>query len=365
MADPHSRRAIQSRRNKKRKKRALVFGCIAAALLLGVVILWSTLQNHIVYTADGMKFDFAAADDIAVVPDTNAPEVPTDSSGFQPAAPADVSVDSNGLPPFGAGYIDALFVDIESFTVGQEAEVAETLLQKEVRSIVIDIKSDDGQLNYDSQTEYSKSAKLDTRTGKLETFIAECAARGIRVTGRISCFRDDTLPRNIRVTGIFTQENKLFEDASGMTWLDPYEADVRAYLVAVCAEAKALGVREILLDHFSFLGENPQDEIKFSAESDRILLLNELLASIRDKIGDEMILSAVIYPDVLGEGASEQKGQDLDTLISVCDRIWMHAADATGIDGLLSQARSHGEQLGDLLAVIIGERYKSAALYTE
>ena len=185
------------------------------------------------------------------------------------------------------------------------------------------------------------------------------------MTGRISCFRDDSLPRDERSTGIFTEDNKLFEDAAGMTWLDPYEADVRAYLAAVCAEAKALGVREILLDHFSFLGENPQDDIKFSAESDKILLLNELLASIRDKIGDETILSVVVYPDVLGEGASEAKGQDLTAFINVCDRVWVHAADTTGIESLLIQARSHGAQLGDMLAVIVGERYKSAMLYTE
>lgn len=367
MAQRQSRRDYARRREQKKKRRMRITLLVLAAFVLCAAAAYTVLQDYLVFTADGMRFVFPGEDERSEShASADIPELPAENrEGFYPRVSASVSVESNGLPPYGAGYIDALYLDLDSFTSDEVESVAAQLAIDEVRSIVVDIKRDDGRLNYDSDTAFSRTALLDTRDGKLEALLAQCRIRGIRVAGRISCFRDNTLPRKVRVTGIFTKDNELFEDAQAYTWLDPYEADVRAYLTEICAEASALGLREIILDHFSFLGENPDDTVRYSDDADKSGLLSGLLGELRSAVGEDMYLSVVIYPDVLGEGGSEQKGQNLDSLSAACDRLWIRCDTTAQAESYRVQAYAHSPQTADMLAVIDGRRYVSSALLEE
>lgn len=367
VAQRHNRRDYVRRRQQKKKRRKRAVLLMLAAFLICAAVFYTVLQDHLIFTADGMQFVFSQADGRDTGTNlSGAPGLPQEErDGFYPRTTASVSVESNDFPPYGAGYIDALYLDLDRFTADEIDALAAQLVIDEIDSVVVDIKCDDGRLNYDSDTVFSRTAALDARDGKLEAFLAQCSTRAIRVCGRIACFRDNALPRKTHGVGVLTKDGQLFEDAQGYTWLDPYEADVRAYLAEVCAEAAQLGFREIILDHYSFPGENPDDTIGFSDDADKSEVLSGLLDQLREAAGENMYISAVIYPDVLGEGGSESKGQDLDGFAAVCDRLWIRCSTTAQAESFRLQARAHSPQTEDMLGVIFGERYVSAALIEE
>ena len=364
---PHSRRAYDRRREEKKKKRTHTALIVLALVLVAGFALFLILQDHIQYTSEGIRFVLSGTE--AEKPQTGTtvalPDMPQSEprrEGFFPRTAGAVSVRSNGRPPYGAGYIDALFVEVEAFTVEEAEDYAASLAENGVRSIVVDIKNEYGRVNFTQQTVFSASAAaLD---GRLELFLSACAREGIRVTGRVCCFRDNDLPRRAREYAVI-KGNAVYEDDEGYTWLDPYSEAVRENLVELCALAAKLGIREILLDDYSFLGENAANGVRFSGEEDRVELLSALLSSIVSAVGDKVVVSCAVYPDVVGEGGSEEKGQSLSVFASVCGHLWIRAGEQDEIRGTYQRLRVQSQKYADMLAVIDGESYKSAVYYLE
>ncbi len=363
---PHSRRAYVRKREQKKKKRLYIAVVAAAALVILGFALVLILQDHLVFTAEGIRFVLASQEDAERAPQTAtvaAPEITAERpTGFFPRVSGAVSVHGNGRPPYGAGYIDARYVPVEDFSFEEAADYAALLAADGVRSVVVDIKNENGRVNFTQNTIFSASAAAFD--GRLTEFISQCTRLGIRVTGRICCFRDNDLPRRARENAVLSAEN-VYEDEDGFTWLDPYVPAVQENLVELCRLASALGVRELLLEDFSFLGEKPDADARFSDSADRTDTLNALLAAIRSAADPRTILSVVIYADVLAEGGSDSKGQNLTSLEAVCGHLWIRCADEEEILQHARFARMQSQKLLDMLSIIRDGQYKSASLYLE
>lgn len=363
---PNPRRAYVRRREQKRKKRAYIAILAAALIVLAGFVLFLILQDHLVFTAEGMRFVLSDEDKpkkTETAATVAAPDVTAGRpTGFFPRAEGAVSVRGNGRPPYGAGYIDAVYVSVEDFTCEEAAAYAAALYDDGVRSVVVDVKNESGRVNFTQKTIFSASAAaLD---GRLSEFISQCTYLGIRVTGRVCCFRDNDLPRRERDCAVL-RAGDVYEDEAGISWLDPYVPDVRENLVELCRQAAALGVRELLLDDFSFLGEKPDADAVFSGSDDRVESLNELLSAIRGAADAGTVLSVTVYADVLGEGGSDSKGQNLAALEAVCGHLWIRCADEEELLGHARFARLQSQKLLDMLAFIYEGRYASASLYLE
>lgn len=363
---PHSRRAYVRRREQKKKKRTYIAVLIAAALVVLGFALVLILQDHIVFTAEGMRFVLSPdekSDAPVKTATVAAPEITGERpSGFFPRVSGAVSVHGNGRPPYGAGYIDAVYVTIEDFTFEEAADYAAALYDDGVRSVVVDVKNENGRVNFTQNTIFSASAAaLD---GRLTEFISQCTRLGIRVTGRVCCFRDNDLPRRVPDNAVLSG-GAVYEDEAGYSWLDPYVVTVQENLVTLCKLASELGVRELLLDDFSFLGEKPDPDAHFSGDADRTETLNALLDAIRSAVDARTVLSVTVYSDVLREGGSDSKGQNLNALEAVCGHLWMRCADEEEILSHARFARLQSQKLLDMLSIICDGHYRSASMYLE
>lgn len=353
----HSRRDYIPKTAVKKKKStpAIVCVLIVFALIIAAAVI---VLNHIVYTPSGIELDFGRRE----VQKEEKPDVISDlprgqAAAFAPRVLGKVSVEAGELPGYAASAIDARYIDVSKISLKTLSDLPKELEENETLSIVIDIKGSGGRLNYDSQCSLSQDiAALDMSGGALETFISDCVSRGIRVCGRICCLQDDYMPGKRPELALTTASGQIYADQDGHTWLDPEEPEVVQYIADVCAEAGSLGLREIMLDCLTF----PPDVMEDGAEA-LCGQINALIEAAAAQRREKMYMSAVTYEDVLGEGANENRGQDLDKFVKCFDRVLLECSDTEQAKYIITDVRRN-QVLYDRLAFFIGERVVSASV---
>lgn len=349
----------------KKSARGIVCVLFVIAALIAAAL---TLRDHIVYTSSGIRFDFQKHDEdeasASALSDSPAPLPEAQAAAFSPRTVGKISVEYGELPAYGPAPIDALYIDVSSMSLQTLAGLPAELVKKKVTSVVIDMKSEGGRLNYDSECALTGEINaLDMSGGALEGFISDCTERGIRVAGRISCLCDDFTPERMPSLALKDSEGGLYRDADGHTWLDPDSQDAAGYLASVCAECAQLGLREIILDSLTL---PPADGIAVDYEPlEKLAELCGLLSGAALDAADEKIrVSVFTYDDVWGEGANEKRGQDLTRLFGGFDRVIMRAGDEAEAQRFIGAA-AKADLSQEKLAFVIADRYVSASLIAQ
>ena len=193
-----------------------------------------------------------------------------------------------------------------------------------VNTIVLDVKSDNGHLLYDSEiTEVEKlkneRIKYDTQT--LKSFKEEF---DIYLIGRVVAFQDPIFSRNYPESAIkdistskpYTQDSQYF--------LDPSDIKSREYVLNVALEACLLGFDEIQFDYIrypdtSYQGLVYDEESNFENRTENI---NSFLQNATDLLHDNGCLaSADIFGYVLNAKNDNGIGQYLETIVNTVDFI--------------------------------------------
>lgn len=230
---------------------------IPFVLLLGVatllVVLFYGLQKYASITDDGVKVEFSdvegASQDSSsnsvsekLVFDSVVPEIVFEAPDYSRI----LATAGRNVKPLRAVYIQA-------------SEITQERLENAAASLVdgnalmLEMKPRSGQLVWRSNAALAVSYGLYTDTdfsNSLPTLIPSLKTtengKEIYMVAQISCFIDELLATRSTQYALRTETGFNYTDENG-TWLDPYNAEVRNYIIALARELFDMGFDEVVL----------------------------------------------------------------------------------------------------------------------
>jgi len=142
--------------------------------------------------------------------------------------------------------------------------------RSELNAVVLDIKSDAGELAWDTQVEQADWLGADRGRESwmsLQAFLAEAKARDIYTIGRMVIFKDDTLAYGRPDLALLYPDGAVWQDSSASAWVNPFIEEVWDYNIALAKEAAELGLDEINLDYIRFPSDGALGSIYYAQEN--------------------------------------------------------------------------------------------------
>ena len=126
-----------------------------------------------------------------------------------------------------------------------------------MNALVIDIKSDDGYLDYPSQVPLAKEIKAQYAGSMIgiDEVLKLAKQRGMYTIARMVVFKDNLLAESRPEMAVKDKRtNALWDDCGNGTtyWVDPFRKDVVDYNASIAEEAGKLGFDEIQFDYIRF-----------------------------------------------------------------------------------------------------------------
>ena len=193
-----------------------------------------------------------------------------------------------------------------------------------VNTIVLDVKTDNGHLLYDSEipeAEELKNERIKYDTQTLKSFKEEF---NIYLIGRVVAFQDPIFSRiypesaitDIKTSRPYAQDSQYF--------LDPSDSNSREYILNVALEACLLGFDEIQFDYIRYPDTSYQGLVydEKSSFENRTKNINSFLQNATDLLHDNgCLVSADIFGYVLNAKNDNGIGQYLETIVNTVDFI--------------------------------------------
>ena len=193
-----------------------------------------------------------------------------------------------------------------------------------VNTIVLDVKTDNGHLLYNSEileVEELKNERIKYDTQTLKSFKEEF---NIYLIGRVVAFQDPIFSRTYPQSAITDISTSKPYSQDGQYFLDPSDSTSREYILNVALEACLLGFDEIQFDYIRYPDTSYQGLV-FDEESNfenRTKNINSFLQNATNLLHDNGCLaSADIFGYVLNAKTDNGIGQYLETIVNTVDFI--------------------------------------------
>ena len=193
-----------------------------------------------------------------------------------------------------------------------------------VNTIVLDVKSDNGHLLYDSsisEVEMLKNERIKYDTQTLKDFKEEF---DIYLIGRVVAFQDPIFSRIYTESAITDIKTSRPYSQDGQYFLDPSDSSSREYILNVALEACLLGFDEIQFDYIRYPDTSYQGLV-YDEESNyenRTKNINSFLRNATDLLHDNgCLVSADVFGYVLNAKNDNGIGQYLETIVNTVDFI--------------------------------------------
>lgn len=306
-----------------------VFLFVLSVLIISAVVLFYGLQQYLVYDQSGvsLQLPFMGGETAAPVSDQTSEEP---EATFEPVPvqvvyedPDFSDLDLGGWQELSA--TRARFVPFSEAINTAELESAVTNLSpEEYTGLVLELKDESGQLAWASASElavnYGTSGALDyTET------VAALHEKGLTAAAQISCCADALMARRNWPVSLQSVAGKAYQDEDGVYWLDPYNRDVRGYLIDLMAELSAMGFDEIILTNLY----HPIREggftysVTLQTQANPVNAVCQMARRLAESLsGTGTAVSALIDGASLRDGLSAQTGQDLEIFWRIFARLY-------------------------------------------
>ncbi len=140
----------------------------------------------------------------------------------------------------------------------------------ELNALVVDVKSDAGQLAYVSQVPLAVQLGIGKdRKGwlTLKDLLAEAKARNIYTVARMVVFKDNPLAWNVPDLAAKRADGTIWIDGEQLGWANPFREEVWDYNIALAKEVAALGFDEIQFDYLRFPSDGDVTAIVYAEEN--------------------------------------------------------------------------------------------------
>lgn len=186
-------------------------------------------------------------------------------------------------------------------TVNTLDELINLVENTELNAMVIDIKTDNGEITYNMNQETVQAIGAAVPyIPDMPGLIARLKEKNIYLIARIPAFRDPILAERMPEYGIHNPDGSLFYDRDGLAWVNPYHRGVWDYLVAIGKEAAALGFDEIQFDYIRFSTDPALAEADFGPEAEGVSRTEIITAFVRYACEELVPLGVFVSADVYG-----------------------------------------------------------------
>ncbi len=223
------------------------------------------------------------------------------------------------------GGVKGIYLNGYDFTNSEKMDSIITILSEtKVNTIVLDVKTDNGHILYDSNLQEvnelnNKRVKYD-RSLLLE-FKQEF---NIYLIGRVVAFQDPYFAKNFENSSVIDSTTNSPYSQNGQYFLDPGDKKARDYVLNIAIEACSLGFDEIQFDYIRYPDTNKKDLIYGDENTyeNRIKNINSFLRFSKDTLnGMGCLVSADIFGYVLQNKSDNGIGQHLETIAETVDFI--------------------------------------------
>lgn len=234
---------------RKRRNYAIIPSIIIVGIITLIVVLFYGMQKYAVITKEGVTIELPILMEGKTTIDSQGNEVKV----FDPVD-AELIYDTPDYSYIKATAgedvpeMRAIFVPAENLTREKLQEYVGRLSQG--NALVLEMKPRSGTLMWDcfatEAINYGLSVPSQL-TAEMPALISEIKDRGVYLTAQISCCIDELFAsRSTTVTLRRADTGGNYLDSYG-TWLDPYNLNVRNYVVEMARELYDLGFDEVVL----------------------------------------------------------------------------------------------------------------------
>lgn len=330
----NSTHSIYYGRKRGFKRRLTIF--LLALLLVGMALAagFFYLQEYIVYTADGFRFDFPflkpdnqpespqpeqLPEQIPLVTDDEKDEKDSQQGEGEEQQPED----QPEQPP--AQSMGAHWAAGELAQVGDPAY--RTLLMDWARqagcdSLVFTVKTPNGQVLIPTDSAIAAQVGSVNADPAVAEGLAALKAEGFRLVARLSVNRDNIAPRALRANAVTTYNGVNWMDYDYLTWMAPSGPNTAEYLGQLAASCKQLGFDGLLLADLGYPTRGKVSIVGTDRQGDRAALTAQMIQNLHG-YADGLFIAAELTDTAATQLTDAEAGQDAAQLAAVCDWLVM------------------------------------------
>ena len=194
------------------------------------------------------------------------------------------------------------------------ARVLDLLEHTELNSVVVDVKSDDGFIPYETRVPLAVEigARGPVRVKDFDALLGRLRARGVYTIARIVVFKDDALARHRPAWAVLdARTGGTWRDRGRAAWIDPFREESWDYAIAVAREAALKGFDDIQFDYLRFPGDGRLGDARYarpSTQAARISVITRFLERAREALRGT---GAALAVDVFGYTAFNMNDTDV------------------------------------------------------
>lgn len=154
-----------------------------------------------------------------------------------------------------------------------------------LNAVVIDVKSDDGFIPYESGSPLAEAigaSRGPIRMRDFDALLARLRERGVYLIARIVVFKDTVLARRKPEWAVHDRRTGApWRDREGQMWIDPRRSEAWAHGIALAREAARKGFDEIQLDYLRFPTNGHLNALEPTTAAQRVDALGAYLTAMR------------------------------------------------------------------------------------
>ncbi len=193
-----------------------------------------------------------------------------------------------------------------------------------VNTLVIDVKTDNGHLMYDSNVQESYEINNKRVKFNKESLKDLKSNHNIYLIGRVVAFQDPLFAKTYEESAVFDSKTNSIFSKNGQYFLDPSDKKSRNYVLNVAIEACGLGFDEIQFDYIRY-PDTTHSNLVYKEEStfnNRTRNINSFLDEATEILhGKGCLVSADIFGYVLQTKSDNGIGQHLESIVKSVDFI--------------------------------------------
>ena len=221
-------------------------------------------------------------------------------------------------------------VYLPAYVVGNEERfnpIFENIKKSCINAIVVDVKDELGRITFNIDSDYIRSlgTTREAQIKDIDVFVKLCKENDIYIIARVSSFFDKYITKNTSHFFLKRTDGKYYSDYKGWHWLNPYNEEVKKYLIEIGKGCAKAGFDEVQFDYFRFSGESNLRRVEFPEEmtkgKSRIEIITELAQDIyKELIPENIYVSIDVFGAIMNSyGDQDSIGQDYTTLLKYTD----------------------------------------------
>lgn len=281
---------------------------LAVLVVLAVAGVWMA-QKYIVYDDGGYHLELPFFQKEGPAQEPEDLRVAVEPAASQPEE----------TPEEGEPLLAAVTVPLSAVEDGSAEALA---AQAGANSVLLDMKTDRGQLGFVSQLAMAASAGVNAGQADINRQLQALNSGELYTVARLSCFRDHALAKD-ETYAIRTNSGYRWTDPEELRWSSPASQAVQDYLVALMVELAQLGFDEILLTDCGFPTQGDLDSLRAVEEKEETL--ETFCRQLQGALADTPVTLSVMgqRDSVTADPVSGQT----TALLATFGRVWTQAED--------------------------------------